>query len=161
MTDDASIRLLLEQEGPYAFKVSFEGQGLEALHTDESPPLGGGTGPGPSDLLLAGVANCLSASMLFALRKFKNVPGPIRAEITGRKERNASGRWRIPRAEVTITLSDKAADLGNFERVMAQCEEFCIVTQSVREGIAVDVTVVDAEGVAFVPGTSSKAEAGA
>lgn len=155
MTEDQGIRLLLEQEGPYAFKVSFDGTALEALHTDEAQPLGGGTGPGPSDLLLAGVANCLSASLLFALRKFKNVPGPIRAEITGRKERNAAGRWRIPRADVTITLSDKAADLGNFERVMAQFEEFCIVTQSVREGIAVDVTVIDADGMAFVPGTPS------
>ena len=160
MTDDASIRLLLEQEGPYAFKVSFDGTALEALHTDEATPLGGGTGPGPSDLLLAGVANCLSASLLFALRKFKNVPGPIRAEITGRKERNAAGRWRIPRADVTITLSDKAANLGNFERVMAQFEEFCIVTQSVREGIAVDVTVIDADGAVFVPGSSSKGETG-
>ena len=155
MTEDQGIRLLLEQEGPYAFKVSFDGTALEALHTDEATPLGGGTGPGPSDLLLAAVANCLSASLLFALRKFKNAPGPIRAEITGRKERNASGRWRIPRADVVITLSDKAADLGNFERVMAQFEEFCIVTQSVREGIAVDVRVVDADGVAFVPGVPS------
>ena len=33
-------------------------------------------------LLLAGVANCLAASLVFALRKFKNTPGPIRAEIT-------------------------------------------------------------------------------
>ena len=161
MSEDDSIRLLLEQEGPYAFKVSFEGTALEALHTDEASPLGSGTGPGPSDLLLAAVANCLSASLLFALRKFKNAPGPIRAEITGRRERNASGRWRIPRADVVITLSDKAADLGNFERVMAQFEEFCIVTQSVREGIAVDVTVIDADGVAFVPGTQAKDEVGA
>ena len=161
MSEDDSIRLLLEQEGPYAFKVSFEGTALEALHTDEAQPLGGGTGPGPSDLLLASVANCLSASLLFALRKFKNAPGPIRAEITGRRERNANGRWRIPRAEVTITLSDKAADLGTFERVMAQFEEFCIVTQSVREGIAVDVRVVDADGVAFVPGTPAKDDVGA
>ena len=159
MSGNDGIRLLLEQEGPYAFKVSFEGTAVEALHTDEAPPLGGGTGPGPSDLLLAGVANCLSASLLFALRKFKNAPGPIRAEITGRKERNASGRWRIPRADVVITLSDKAADLAQFERVMAQFEEFCIVTQSVREGVAVDVKVVDADGVAFVPGTPAEGSA--
>jgi uncharacterized OsmC-like protein len=161
MADNDGIRLLLEQEGPYAFKVSFEGTALDALHTDEAPPLGAGSGPGPSDLLLAGVANCLSASLLFALRKFKNAPGPLRAEITARKERNADGRWRIPRAEVTITLSDKAADLGNFERVMAQFEAFCVVTQSVREGIAVDVKVIDADGVAFVPGTPFKGGAGA
>ena len=155
MSDNDSIRLVLEQEGPYAFRIEFDGTSLEALHTDEPAPLGAGAGPNPSALLLAGVANCLSASLLFALRKFKNAPGPIRAEIAGRRERNADGRWRIPRADVTITLSDKAADLGNFERVMAQFEEFCIVTQSVREGIAVDVTVIDADGMAFVPGTPS------
>ena len=154
MSDNDDIRLLLEQEGPYAFKVNFEGSGLEALHTDEPAPLGEGSGPGPSVLLLAAVANCLSASLVFALRKFKNTPGPIRAEITARKQRSAEGRWRIPRAEVVITLVDNAADLEHFERVMAQFEQFCIVTQSVREGIEVDVRVVDAAGVSHVPGVA-------
>ena len=153
MSEDDGIRLLLEQEGPYAFRISFEGAGLDALHTDESAPLGAGAGPNPSHLLLAGVANCLSASLLFALRKFKNSPGPIRAEITARKERNAGGRWRIPRAEVVITLADSAATLAHFDRVLAQFEQFCIVTQSVREGVVVDVAIVDAEGRRHVPGT--------
>ena len=154
MSDNDGIRLVLEQEGPYAFKVSFEGAALEPLHTDEAAPLGGGNGPGPSDLLLAGVANCLAASLVFALRKFKNTPGPIRAEITANKERNAEGRWRIPRAQVVITLADTAASLEHFERVLAQFEQFCIVTQSVREGIEVDVAIVDADGARFVPGAA-------
>jgi uncharacterized OsmC-like protein len=154
MSDNDSIRLVLEQEGPYAFRIEFDGTSLEALHTDEPAPLGAGAGPNPSALLLAGVANCLSASLLFALRKFKNAPGPIRAEITAHKQRNADGRWRIPRADVTITLSDNAADLAQFERVMAQFEEFCIVTQSVRDGIEVDVAIVDAGGTRFVPGAA-------
>ncbi|WP_240098303.1 OsmC family protein [Thermomonas flagellata] len=145
------IRLVLEQEGPYAFHVRIAGTGLE-LHTDEPPPLGAGAGPNPSALLLAGVANCLAASLLFALRKFKNAPGPIRAEITARRERNAAGRWRIPRAEVTLTLADPAASLEHFERALAQFEQFCIVTQSVREGMAVEVAVVDAAGVRYTPG---------
>lgn len=154
MNDTDGIRLVLEQEGPYAFKVSFDGTALEALHTDEPAPLGGGAGPNPSALLLAGVANCLSASLVFALRKFKNSPGPIRAEITARKERNAEGRWRIPRAEVVITLADKAAALEHFDRVLAQFEQFCIVTQSVRDGMAVEVSVIDADGQRYVPGAS-------
>ena len=153
MSDDGGIRLVLEQEGPYAFKVSFDGTALEALHTDESAPLGAGAGPNPAHLLLAAIANCLSASLVFALRKFKNSPGPIRAEITARKERNAGGRWRIPRAEVVITLADSAATLAHFDRVLAQFEQFCIVTQSVREGVAVDVAIVDAEGRRHVPGS--------
>ncbi len=154
MSDNDDIRLVLEQEGPYAFKVNFEGTALDALHTDEPAPLGAGGGPNPSMLLLAGVANCLSASLVFALRKFRNAPGPIRAEIRARKQRNDEGRWRILRADVAITLSDKAADLEHFERVLAQFEQFCIVTQSVRDGIAVDVRVIDAEGVAHVPGSA-------
>lgn len=154
MSDTDGIRLVLEQEGPYAFKVSFDGTALEALHTDEPAPLGAGSGPNPSALLLAGVANCLSASLVFALRKFKNSPGPIRAEITARKERNPEGRWRIPRAEVVITLADKAAALEHFDRVLAQFEQFCIVTQSVRDGMAVEVSVIDADGQRYVPGAS-------
>lgn len=152
MTDSPDIRVMLEQEGPYAFKVNFEGAGLAALHTDEPAPLGEGAGPNPSAILLTSIANCLGASLLFALRKFRNAPGPIRAEIVARKERNAEGRWRIPRAEVTIHLSDKAADLEHFDRVLAQFEQFCIVTQSVREGVDVAVRIVDADGVVREPG---------
>jgi uncharacterized OsmC-like protein len=153
MSDSPDIRIVLEQEGPYAFKVNFEGTDLEALHTDEPAPLGAGSGPNPSALLLAGVANCLSASLLFALRKFKNDPGPIRAEIVSRRERNAEGRWRIPRAEVTIRLSDKAVDLEHFDRVLAQFEQYCVVTQSVRDGVEVAVRIVDADGIVREPGT--------
>jgi len=153
MSDTDGIRLVLEQEGAYAFKVSFDGTTLDALHTDESAPLGAGAGPNPAHLLLAAIANCLSASLVFALRKFKNSPGSIRAEITARKERNAEGRWRIPRAEVLITLADSADTLQHFDRVLAQFEQFCIVTQSVREGVVVDVAIVDAEGRRHVPGT--------
>ena len=154
MSENDSIRLVLEQEGPYAFRIEFDGTTLEALHTDEPAPLGAGAGPNPSALLLAGVANCLAASLVFALRKFKNTPRPIRAEITANKERNAEGRWRIPRAQVVITLADKAASLEHFERVLAQFEQFCIVTQSVRDGIEVDVAIVDADGTRFVPGAA-------
>ncbi len=151
-TDSPEIRILLEQEGPYAFKVDFEGTDLDALHTDEPAPLGAGTGPNPSAILLTSIVNCLGASLLFALRKFKNEPGPIRAEIVARRERNAEGRWRIPRAEVVIHLSDKAVDLEHFDRVIAQFEQFCIVTQSVREGVDVAVRIVDADGVSRTPG---------
>ncbi len=153
MSDNPDIRIVLEQEGPYAFKVRFEGTDLAPLHVDEPAPLGAGAGPNPSALLLSGIANCLSASLLFALRKFKNAPSPIRAEITARRERNEAGRWRIPRAEVVLHLGDKAADLEHFDRVLDQFEQFCIVTQSVRDGITVDVKIVDAAGAVHVPTT--------
>ena len=152
MSDAHPMRVILEQQGPYSFRIDFEGAAFASLRSDEPVPLGAGEGPNPSELLLASIANCLSASLLFALRKFKNAPGPIRTEILASKARNENGRWRIPRAEVAIHLSEPAAGLERFDRVLAQFEEFCIVTQSVREGMQVDVRIVDADGAEYVPG---------
>src|SRR5688572_21030144 len=53
----------------YAFRVAFDDAEVEPLHTDETPPLGKGTGPSPSRLLAAAVANCLAASLAHCLRR--------------------------------------------------------------------------------------------
>lgn len=160
MSGEHPLRVVLEQQGPYAFRIDFEGAAVASLISDEPPPLGAGEGPNPSELLLAGIANCLSASLLFALRKYKNTPGPIRAEISASTERNAQGRLRIPRAKVTIHLAEPAASLERFDRVLAQFEQFCTVTQSVRDGIEVEVDVIDGAGVVHATGASSQAAAG-
>jgi uncharacterized OsmC-like protein len=152
MSEQDTIRLHLEQDTAYGFRIRFEDAAIPELLSDEPAPLGEGRGPNPSALLLASVANCLGASLLFALRKFKNAPGPIRVEIGADKARNEAGRWRIPKARVRILLADRAASFEHFERILGQFEQFCIVTQSVREGIEVDVSVVDADGATFVPG---------
>ena len=146
MSTEQPLRVTLEQQEDFAFTLRFEDTGLEDWLTDEPPPLGSGRGPNPSRLLLASVANCLVASLLFALRKFKNEPGKLRAEISAKLERNAAGRWCLPRSSVVLTLVDDAANLHQVERVLAQFEEFCVVTQSVRDGIAVDVVVHDGTG---------------
>lgn len=146
MSETDPVRVLLEQQGPYAFKVSFEGTATESLLTDEPPPLGAGAGPNPSALLLASIANCLSASLVFALRKFKNQPGPLRAEISATPERNSDGRLRIPRAKVTLHLAEGQESYQRLDRILAQFENFCVVTQSVRDGIDVEVTVLDVAG---------------
>ncbi len=146
MSAGEEIRITLELQEGYTFHVHFDGTGLEVLTTDEPPPLGDDHGPNPSRLLLAAIANCLSASLLFAMRKFKNQPGPLRAVVTGRSERNAEGRWRIPRANVEIQLAEHAGSHEHLERILATFENFCVVTQSVRDGVEVDVTVKDADG---------------
>lgn len=145
MSATDEIRITLEQEAGYAFRVRFESV-LASLLTDESPPLGSDRGPNPSQLLLVAVANCLGASLVFALRKFKNQPGPLRARISARPERNAEGRWRIPRASVELELAEGGEAHQHLERILQQFEDFCVVTQSVRDGIAIAVTVKDAHG---------------
>ena len=146
MSTEKPIRVTLEQDGDYAFRVSFDDTALEPLLTDESAPLGHDRGPNPSRLLLASVANCLVASLLFALRKQRNQPGKLRAEITASLVRNADGRLRLPRALVELQLPEGNEHYLHLDRVLEQFEEFCIVTQSVRHGIDVRVTVKDANG---------------
>lgn len=136
----------LEQEHDFSFRVRFEGASYADLITDEPAPLGGDAGPNPSRLLLAALANCLSASLLFALRKFHNTPVGLRASIQAQTVRDESGRWRIPRAEVVLRLPDAAAGYQNLERILDQFENFCVVTQSVRAGIEVGVRIEDGTG---------------
>jgi uncharacterized OsmC-like protein len=84
----------LVQRQDHQFDVRF-GEALPVLQADEPPPLGRGRGPTPVQLLAAAVGNCLSDSLLFALRKFRQAPEPIRAEVRAEVGRNAEGRLRV------------------------------------------------------------------
>jgi uncharacterized OsmC-like protein len=135
----------LRQESGYRFANRF-GPDIPVLYADEPPPLGTGTGPSPLQLLAAAVGNCLAASLLFALKKFKQAPEPIQAVVSVTEGRNEHKRLRVQRVHVRLTLGVPAAGLQNLDRALDQFEEFCTVTQSVRTGIPVDVEVYDSGG---------------
>lgn len=122
------------------------GNGIPNLIADEPAPLGKGAGPSPAQLLCASVGNCLSDSLLFALRKFKQAPEPLRCEVHAEVGRNSEGRLRILGIHTTITLGVSSTVLEHLDRALAQFEEFCTVTQSVRQAIPVRVSVIDADG---------------
>jgi organic hydroperoxide reductase OsmC/OhrA len=140
------LRVTLTQVGEYSFNVVFDESAIPDLLTDEGAPLGEGRGPNPSRMLLVAIANCLSASLLFALRKYKNTPARITAEVRGTLGRNAEGRLRVQHVEVDLNLADAAEDFEHLERILQQFENFCVVTESVRAGIEVAVEVHDSNG---------------
>ena len=139
------IQVSLSQRQDYQFEITFSA-GLPVLLGDEPPPLGGGRGPGPAQLLVAAVANCLSDSLLFALRKFGQVGEPLVTDATGTLGRNEHGRMRVQRIDVQIRLGTQAEGMQHLDRVLGQFEEFCTVTQSVRAGIDVTVEIFDSTG---------------
>ena len=143
---DNPFTIELVQQADYRFEAHFDNPAIPVLLTDESPPLGGDAGPSPSRMLAAAVANCLSASLLFAMRKFGNEPGPLRTRATTTLARNAQNRWRVGRIAVEIHLGRAAAEFKQIERILAQFEDYCVVTQSVRAAIPVDVQVLDSQG---------------
>ena len=141
-----SERVELRQESGYRFENRF-GPGIEVLHSDEPAPLGTGTGPSPMQLLAAAVGNCLSASLLFAFKKFRQAPEPISATAEAIEGRNEQKRLRVQRIDVKLTLGVPVSSLEDVEHVLARFEEYCTVTASVRQSIPVNLEVYDSEGV--------------
>lgn len=157
MTDavktSTTVTVQLRQQQDYQFRIAFGGGAPDVLG-DEPAPLGQGQGPSPVQLLTAAVGNCLSYSLLFALRKFKQAPEPIMCEVQAEVGRNAEGRVRVLGMQAALTLGVPAASLEHLDRVLASFEGYCTVTQSVRQGIPVQVTVRDADGQLLMPGAS-------
>lgn len=142
---EKSIQITLRQRHDYRFDVQFGGE-APVITTDEPAPLGTGLGPSPVQLLAAAVGNCLSDSLLFALRKFKQAPEPIGCTVQADIGRNAENRLRVLRITAVLTLGVPAAQLEHLDRVLETFEQYCTVTQSVGQGIAIETQVLDATG---------------
>jgi len=145
-----NISIELHQIQDFQFGIHF-GEGVPMLTGDEPPPLGKGQGPSPVQLLCAAVGNCLSDSLLFALRKFKQAPEPMRCQVQAEVGRNESGRLRVLHMTATLHLGVPAANLEHLDRVLQSFEGYCTVTQSVGQGIPIETVVVDSEGVQLKP----------
>jgi uncharacterized OsmC-like protein len=141
-----TVSVTITQKQNYQFLVDF-GDAIPSLVADEPAPLGKGEGPAPTHMLLAAVANCLSASLLFSLQKFKQDAGGITTKATCIVDRNESNRLRVQQIDVAIQLGKEGAEFTHLDRVLGQFENFCTVTQSVQAGIPVKITVTDGKGV--------------
>ena len=142
MSEPASeFTLSLEQVRDYEFRVKFDKEGLPDLILDEPAPLGHDAGPNPARILAAAIANCLSASLLFCARRARVELGPIHAEVKMQIVRNENKRLRVGKVEVVIDPHLPDAEKEKATRCLEIFEDFCVVTQSVRQGFDIAVSV--------------------
>ena len=150
MTPHDRFTVDLSLRDGYAFNVEFgDGEGPPIV-IDELPPLGEANGPNPARLLAAAVGSCLSASLLFCLRKSRIEVGELRTIVEGTVLRNERGRLRMGGIKVRLAPQITPEQRERMGRCLDLFQDFCIVTESVREGIAVDVEVQPA----LTPGTT-------
>jgi uncharacterized OsmC-like protein len=142
---ESNVRITLRQQQDYRFQVDF-GEGIAPLQADEPAPLGTGQGPSPVQLLAAAVGNCLSDSLLFALRKFKQAPEPLHCTVDAEVGRNEQKRLRVLKMTAALHLGVPASSLEHLDRVLDQFEAYCTVTQSVGQGIPIELQVFDSTG---------------
>jgi organic hydroperoxide reductase OsmC/OhrA len=146
MSEEGRFTLHLEHLEGYEYKVKFDWDQLPELVLDEPTPLGSQTGPNASRMLAAAAANCLSASLLFCVHKTEAAPGSMRTAVTCTLVRNPQKRLRIGGMEVRIQVSAEMEQAARMRRCLELFEDFCVVTASLRQGIAVAVEVVNESG---------------
>jgi uncharacterized OsmC-like protein len=130
----------MQQVEGFEFKVHFDKEHYEDLYIDEPAPLGADEAPNAARVLAAAIGNCLCASLLFCMRRKGRPLDGMKAEVEMEVVRNEARRLRVGRVNVKLRPPVAVDD-----EVLATCkgafEDFCIVTQSVRAGIDVDVEV--------------------
>jgi uncharacterized OsmC-like protein len=144
--EDKPLSISMEQISDFEFKVTFA-EGMELL-MDEPEPLGSNKGPNASRVLSAAVGNCLSASLLFCLQKARVYSKIRKTTVTTTLARNEKGRFRVANSRVSIDVElDQSQDATNrINKCLELFEDFCVVTASVRNGIDVEVEVIDQNG---------------
>lgn len=130
----------VEQIDGFEFRVKFDKEQFAPLLLDEPPPLGGDTAPNAVRVLAAAIGNCLSASLVFCLQRANIATSGVTADVDMEIVRNESRRLRVGKVNVTLHTN-----LSPNDPALASClgtfEDFCLVTQSVRQGIEVAVQV--------------------
>ena len=147
-TPEKNVRVRLTLDRDYQFVATYPDLPLAApIRLDEAPPLGGGHGPNPAALLATAVGDCLAASLLFCARRALVPIEALGITAEAHLARNEAGRYRVRRIDVELAPTVSASDLQRFRRCQQIFEDFCVVTESVRRGIDVHVTLA-AEPVA-------------
>ena len=130
----------VEQIDGFEFRVKFDKEQFAPLLLDEPPPLGRDTAPNAARVLAAAIGNCLSASLVFCLKRANVAATGVTADVDVEIVRNEQRRLRVGKVSVTLH-TDLAPDDPALTSCLGAFEDFCIVTQSVRQGIEVAVQV--------------------
>jgi uncharacterized OsmC-like protein len=141
MTVVTEFAIAVDQIDGFEFRVRFDKPNHADLNLDEPSPLGKDTAPNASRILAAAIGNCLSASLLFCARKSKLDLGTIHTRVRTQISRTDTGRLRITNVDVDIDPGITDPDKQKALRCLEQFEDYCTVTQSVRQGIPVHVAV--------------------
>jgi organic hydroperoxide reductase OsmC/OhrA len=148
MAETRNHQVTLRFTRGYEFVADFEDSpGLPPLFFDEPQPLGDGAAPNAAAVLGAAVGNCLSTSLVFCLRKSRLDVLDMTTHVVTHIARNEQGRFRITGIDVDIVPQLTAPDAARFQRCEQLFEDYCIVTESVRRGIPVNVKILKPEMV--------------
>lgn len=136
----------MEQIEKYEFSIQYPGHSCSPVVVDEIPQLGNDHDPNPVQALAAAGGPCMSSTLYNPLERAHVRSNTFRTTVRAEVGRNASGRRRVLRLDLTIeTPPVDERDRARFEHCVAIFEDFCTVSGAVREGVRISSEVVPAE----------------
>ena len=143
MSYDFTNRVKLKLEKDMIFKCDMGDMNVKDCYIDETNVKEADMwGPNPTMLLASAVMGCLSASLIFCLKKRDLKLDEFEAEAELKGGRNEKGFLRVK--EINVKLTPKTNDekvKDRLNKCLKIFEKFCTVTESVRAGIPVNVDV--------------------
>ena len=143
MSDVMKTKVGLKLEREMIFKCEMGDIKVEDCYVDEEHRVEAEMwGPNPSRMLGMAVLGCLSASFIFCLKKREFTIDDLDGQAEVVIAKNEKGFWRVRHIDVNIKPK---IDSPEMRKRADQCrkmfEQYCIVTQAVREGIEVNVNL--------------------
>lgn len=141
MSEKKQVSVGLDLEEEMIFKCNLGEIKVEDCYIDEEhdkePEM---WGPNPSRMLGTAILGCLSASFIFCLKKKDFTIEDLHATAEVTVGRNEKGFWRVQKIDVKIEPKIDTPEMRKrADRCRKMFEDYCIVTQAVREGIDIDV----------------------
>jgi uncharacterized OsmC-like protein len=137
---ESNVTMLKRVQG-YKFKAEFDAEGVPDLMVDELKPIGESSAPNPTRLLSVAVGHCLSSSLLYCLEKARISVVDLETTVETTLGKNEHGYLRVKKLDVQMHLNVDEKDKPRVSRCLDIFENYCTVTQSVRNGIAVTVNI--------------------
>jgi len=139
MSVEVSLKWIRQTE----IEVKFQKMESYKLSIEAPPELGGkGTAPNPDRLLAAAVGGCLTLSLLMNLQGFRLNPKELNTKVKANIGPGDKGLPRFKSIDVEINpVFEGAIKKESLKKVIDTFQDFCTVTQSVRKGVPVNVTV--------------------
>lgn len=142
LNDETRVKIELSRIRDLIFKIMI-GEDLASILVDETNEGDEREGVKPSHLLAAAVMGCLSSSFLFCIGKKDLDVDDLSGTATVTTGRDDDGYLRVTGIEVS--LKPETTDPDTLKRIKA-CkkffEQYCVVTESVRQGIPVSVDIM-------------------
>jgi uncharacterized OsmC-like protein len=131
----------LHQQERYRYQVDFEGPHVDGRVVDEGPPTGGGAGPGPAQSLAMAVGHCMSSTLFACFERAHVAVKPIETTVRPVFGRNARGRLRVVRLEVSIRAEPvDPAQQPQVDHCLEIFADYCPVSGAVRDGAEIVLT---------------------